>query len=184
MMSKEDMRVFFQTKQQFPVCTSSPDISDENLGWTAGVLVDGVPFVAELWQIADEQSITVIIPLQESLLPNWQGVVIAVEDATYPEEDVLESKEGDFTVRSASALTDKMGILDDFTTQEQLVAHVNYLCNMGVIAFTDIYENGGIQVLKDLSGHPVVAIHISLTMDGITVAHTSLEFQSFRQRAC
>lgn len=54
--------MYYESFTDFPICNHSVSINQNNIGYTQGILDGGIPFEAELWNNANGQSLSVVMP--------------------------------------------------------------------------------------------------------------------------
>ena len=52
---------YIQAIRPFPICNHIKDVGRDNLGYTQGIFVDGIPFEAELWSYGEELNVSFVI---------------------------------------------------------------------------------------------------------------------------
>lgn len=57
----EGMAVW-ETVYPMPICNHTQKVGKENIGYTQGITVDGIPFEADLTFVSDEETLHVILP--------------------------------------------------------------------------------------------------------------------------
>ncbi|MFQ9511822.1 MAG: hypothetical protein ACLRZ7_13155 [Lachnospiraceae bacterium] len=68
---------------------------------------------------------------------------------------------------------------DSNVDDEELHNYVEYLIQMGVIAFDSDFLNGNLHYLTDIEGNDLVSVEIILEEDGCVWAKTPLQFIDF-----
>lgn len=154
-----------------PVCNHTSEIGSENIGFTQGVLADGVPFEAELWETADGHRCMNVV-LSDCIEadstdgdPLQQGNAIGLrwgEQAT-----------------NHSVLTVGMAIRDLDISLEETIFYTSYLERMGLLSFVGEQCNGYVQTLTDVEGNDLIAVAVSLSEPEHLYATTPLSFRPF-----
>lgn len=144
------------------------DVGNENIGWTRGVMDDGVPFEAEMWLMNDELVVSIMMP---EMFTDSRSTCDLEED-DFGEESIQRCQESSIL---------KIGMVDrGFVTDIVVVQlYVEYLVNNGIIHFLNKYENGAVHLLTDKEKNNIAGVIITLNSHGEVWAETSLIFQNF-----
>jgi len=138
-----------------PICNHSVNnVSPENIGYTFGVLGDGVPFEAELWEFDGIRTVSVYIPDIFAMPKNFEPNEKTDKPIFF--ESHCERK-------SAAILNIGMAIREPCLTDEK--QYVDYLEEMGIVKYEGRVRNGGVEFFTDFEGNDIVCVHIDL--DGI-----------------
>lgn len=166
-----------------PVCNHTVEIADENIGYTRGVLCDGIPFEAELWTDRTEINMSVYWTVTGNFRCN--GEVIndkkSISGQDYVINKIIAYKyEKECYLNSALII----GMVDyGFSdNQEEIENCVQYLENMGIIVFTTDMRNGAVQYLTDCEGNNIIGVIICLENEIGKQAKTNLHFRDFPNR--
>lgn len=159
----------------FPICNHTQDVGKENIGYTQGITMDGIPFEAELECGAGEKTVHIILPEIPEFYDN--------EDVTY----IQDGKVLPFRVTATS--TDygvlKIGMVDkqkEFT-MKTLENYTYYLEKIGILNFTNQYYNGAMWALTDIEGNDLVEISVALKTKDLFYAECNLNFKPFPGRS-
>jgi hypothetical protein len=162
-------------------------IGKENLGWTSGILSNGVPFEAELWVFDQELCMSV-------MMPEFMSTPLEADEQADADMDVnvdmdidndIDQDLEDHTVVSSYERIEsgllKVGLFDRGTVYDNLtvIQYVEFLEKFGLIAFCGEEYNGGVHLYRDKAGNPIVEVIITLISQGEHCAETPLIFQSF-----
>ncbi len=171
----------------FPVCNHTVEIGKENLGYTQGIMMDGVPFEAELWTNDTETCVSFILPEEVlEIQDDDEEEGLWLEEVPYEEKGVPDNTvEGiELSKESADYSVLDIGMVDRGYINEVDVIeeYVSYLEDMGLLEYTTKLRNGTLRFLTDVEGHNVVCVIISLLIDGEVQARTPLNFRAFPGR--
>lgn len=162
---------YYESRYAMEQLNHSECVDHDNIGWTSGVLVNGIPFEAELWVMDNELSMSVMIPevLSEQLESSEQ----------------IEFNMEDNTVISCCARIengvlkvglDDVGIVYD---DEVIIRYVEFLEEFGLVTFCGEEYNGGGHRYRDKSGNHIIEVIVTLNSNGKTFAETPLAFRGF-----
>lgn len=179
----ESRELYVAAKYPFPICNHTENLGPENVGYTQGVLSDGTPFEAELWESKKTLASGLYIVMADNGL---------VKPELSPEEGVgalptmVDAEKGGYIKvwvdENYAILADGMVVLADheeFSTEANFRL-AKYLEEAGMVRCRD----SGIATWKlaDEAGHELIAASITLReSDGRVLATTPLEFRPFRQ---
>ena len=165
-----EMNTYEEARMDFPVCNHTKYVDDENLGYVQGILSNGVPFEAELWQTNGIMNLSVIIPeiiksdkQQENLL-NDGNITGFHNEVNAVNGGVL-----------AIGMVDR-GMVDDINV---IIEYVSLLKDHDIVEFESDMENGAVQLLTDVNGNDFAQIMIMLEADDELLAMTELDFRDF-----
>lgn len=169
----------------FPVCNHTEGVGPENIGYSQGVLSDGTPYEAELWNNREGgQSLTVLIPVQNFALSGHIAEIQENRKENTLNDLAAGKKEEDMELPSISS--SDCGVLaigmvedgeeDDITVTFQ---YVEYLAAAGILRFTGEIRNGFVGYMIDISGTELAYIIVTLSVRGRTDAETNLHFRPF-----
>lgn len=149
-------------------------IGSENLGWTKGVLSDGVPFEAEMWMMDGRLVLCVVLPelFKEEMVED-QNVVEVIEHS----KETRAFEQLDSGVLKMG--TKDRGFSEDYNV---IISFVEYLEEFQVVNFHGEYRNGAVHLLEDKEGNHIVGVIITLKENGEVFADTPLVFKNFDNR--
>lgn len=158
--------------KDFPVCNHN-GAHKENIGYTQGIMADGIPFEAECWACGNEKTISIIMP--------------EIEAFQYPEKDESgekdQGKEKGF--RSEIECHDGgilcIGMVDNgqekaFTIIER---YVRYLEENEVVLFNSTWCNGSVFYRTDILGNDLVEVKVTLKDTVEEYGDTALGFRPY-----
>ena len=165
----ESNKTFYESSYKMSGLNHTEEVSVENIGWTHGVLSNGVPFEAELWVMDNELTICIIIP-----------EIFKCDDEIEYECDVEENEVFEDERTESSIL--KIGTYDRgyVTDHALIIKYVEYLEEFGLITFLSNHRNGGVHLLRDREGNNIVAVMITLCTIKQAYAETPLVFKGFK----
>lgn len=177
-MHKTEDFMFLQATYPYPVCNhTSREVDSCNIGYAQGILKDGVPFEAELWKDVDNKLVALSIYLPE--LKEMYEEYNKIENTYDLEEDNIIAFEKTDEIDWQAVLCIGMVERDSNVDDEELHNYVEYLIQMGVIAFDSDFLNGNLHYLTDIEGNDLVSVEIILEEDGCVWAKTPLQFIDF-----
>lgn len=157
---------YIQTRYPFPECNYK-HITLENIkykGFSQGILLDGVPFVAELY------------------LKRQQRDTVAVFVLPYLEQmNVNNQRRGAQKRLQYSVLCEGLQIVDETIGERTLSSYLQYLEHMNLVNIPKNDLEAYAQVFYDKAGHKIVAIEIILSNLEKTEILIPLQFQSLPQ---
>ena len=162
--------MYYESFTDFPICNHSVSINQNNIGYTQGILDGGIPFEAELWNNANGQSPSVVMPeifiveQMDNISDEYRKVVTYRNQAESMHEGVL-------TIGMVDC-----GVIDDF---DLTIKYVDFLEEKGLIEFVAEMRNGTVFLNTDIEGHDLVNVTITLKEDGNFFATTPLQFRNF-----
>ena len=143
------------------------------MGYSYGTTKNGIPFMAEIWEQTDgDRAVAFYLPVMEGFM-KLEGVPL-VNEATDTKTFFVQKP-----VKAFHALCVGMadgGMVDDLSV---LFAYVRFLEECNLLAFSTDLQNAYAFLLTDVTGHDLIAITISLTIEGETVASTPLSWIPF-----
>ena len=172
---EDGVAAYYLAEKPFPVCNHTQKVDSANKGFCQGILVDGCPFEAEIWESGNVRLMGIILPQLE--LPERDpeedktsdsaehGNVIGFHNgADYPEESVLW-----------------FGMVDHGQEEELKVIryYIDYLKEAGLVSFPGDMENGAIFYCTDIAGNDLAKVNITLEENGEVLAETPLTFRPF-----
>ncbi len=167
-----------ETLYDFPICNHCESVSEENIGYTQGILKDGIPFEAELCQTKDELTLQVILPLIKDFYDEETlRKIKESQDEFNKENDILLPN-----VESIDATILAIGMIDGgYSDDPSLFIYVDYLEENDLVRFKTAYKNGALHYLEDSSGNHLVGVLITLEEHGKVLAETKLRFRPFKK---
>lgn len=173
---------FLEAIYAMPVCChTSQEITKENLGYTQGILVDGIPFEAEIWSEGKEyQNLMVYLPQIEELeVEDDDAKDLERSKETKGESNKICDFHNEVEVIIKAVLCSNMVDREIVANFDTIANYVEYLESKGVVSFYGDMRNGFILYLTDEEGNDVVAVSISLVDNGVKLAETHLTFRKF-----
>jgi uncharacterized protein (TIGR02452 family) len=158
---------YIQAVYPFPECNYNP-ISQNDiqmLGFSQGILKDGVPFGAELLQKKHQKEAVAVF-----VLPYLKQMHVDNQERV-GKKKVLNS-----------VLCYGMEVSDENIGEKTLMSYLQYLYYMNLINLKKSNIEAFIQVLYDRAGHKVVAIEITLRNPENVEVLIPLQFQPFAQK--
>lgn len=167
--------IFHESQYPFPICNHTQDVGKENIGYTQGITMDGIPFEAELECRAGEKTVHIILPK----IPEFDED----EDVTYIQDgNVLPFK---ITATETDYGVLKIGMVDkqEEFTMKTLENYTYYLEKIGILNFTSQYYNGAMWALTDIEGNDLVEVSVVLKTKELFYAECNLHFKPFPGRS-
>ena len=166
---------FYQANYPFVTYNfSQENISQENIGYSYGMTKNGIPFLAEIWEQADgDRAVAFYLPVIEDFM-KLEGVPL-VNETTGTETFFIRKP-----VKAYHALCVDMadyGMVEDLSV---LFAYVTFLEECGLLTFSTDLQNAYAFLLADVMGCELIAITISLTIEGEMVAAVPLTWIPFQ----
>ena len=159
--------------RDFPVCNHKQFLDKNNLGYCQGILTDGMPFEAELYECELGQGIAIIMPL---INENNEKRYDSVNAPTVQRKVIEFPMESGFI--DASILD--IGMVDHGEAGESEVhKYVNYFVDNDLVRFTTDIYNGAGWYRTDILGNDLIKIVITLSENGQIFADTNLNFRGF-----
>lgn len=163
-----------QAAYDFPVCNHIQCLTSENIGYCQGVLVDGMPFEAELYSCESGHGLAIVMPLLDN------SVAEKYDDSCLPSPDTnvigfaMSEQFTDYSILD-------IGMVDtgEVSDGETIHRYINYLVENGLIKFTTCMYNGAAWYRTDIAGNDLIKIVITLSERGQIAATTNLTFRSF-----
>lgn len=170
---------YYESRYTMEGLNHSLCIGKENLGWTSGLLSNGVPFEAELWVFDQELCMSI-------MMPEFMSTPFEADEQANANIDMdIDNDVKDHTVVSSYERIEsgllKVGLFDRGIVYDNLtvIQYVEFLEEYGLIAFCGEEYNGGVHLYRDKAGNPIVEVIITLISQGEHCAETPLIFQSF-----
>lgn len=166
---REKERKYYEAAYTMAGLNHTECVGEENLGWTKGVLSDGVPFEAELWLMDEELTLCVMLP------------DIFKTDNDETSQEAGECKRGKRQERQESCVL-KIGTFDRGYAQDfhTIIKYVEYLEESQLVEFCGERRNGAVHLFRDKEGNDIAGIIITLNEAGDIFAETPLVFKSFQ----
>ena len=151
---------------------SPRNIGRENIGYAHGVTIDGIPYMAEKWEIDGKVDVCFYLPVLEDLI---DGMDEAEEEKC---EAMAQSAER-YDVKGGQMLC--IGMVDNCVENEIPVmeAYFEYLDTVGLLEFTTQVRAAYYLLLTDINGNDVFALTVTLEEDGNVLAVTPLRWIPF-----
>ena len=182
-----------------PPCNYTECVDGDNLGYTQGIIGDGIPFVAELWKNDMGKNMSVLIP---NIYP---GECIYVneteEDLNHINEEPEEGSESKSTEKKIKKSKIRVGnrvgfnydvatvhlgilsiglyMLGEVYDLDMIVDYVDYIEENGLFKFLGSVCNGSVTILEDEDGFEYAYIAVMLDSEGVEEAVTDLNFRHF-----
>lgn len=172
----DDASKFFESTFDFPICNHTKEATEQNIGYTQGIMSDGTPFEAELWTNENEHQISVVMPV----LAEKDMSAVTVQNQMQCENVIGFHNE----VSSCDNSILCIGMVDCGIEDELsiIMQYVDLLENAGIVSFTTDMKNGAVFYLTDVNGSDLVRVDIALIVDGQATATTPLHFRAFPTR--
>ena len=173
--NKYNAKRYYKSEFDYPVCNHVLEVDSSNIGYTLGITHDGVPFEAELWKDSEEILLQVILPkiFDRAIDKNGRDVVLQHKN------DSIACFNSEAVKQSNSVLA--VGMIDDGYEEniDQIEEYLVFLEEKGIISFVSDMRNGGIYYLIDSNGKNLVGVIVSLRINNMEQASTTLEFRKF-----
>ena len=170
---EDDAPQQFQSDFPYIQYNFSPrNIGKENIGYAHGVTIDGIPYMAEKWDLDGKVDVCFYLPLLEDLLDG-----MSEEDLARCEE--LEENATRHEVKGGQMLC--IGMADNCVENEISVmdAYFEYLKEVDLLHFTSQVCEAYYMLLTDVNGNDVLALTVTLEEDGNVLAVTPLRWIPF-----
>lgn len=167
----EPTKVYNQAVCPFPICNHFIGIDKDNLGYAQGILQNGIPFEAELWNNENSRNVSFIVP-----------EIISFEEINDTQDDITGIHYYEETNYDSGVLDIGMvdeGIIDDL---DITIEYIQLLKENKLISFFNEIENGAVFLRTDLEGNKLVKIIVALEENGNQMAETDLVFRAFPDR--
>lgn len=161
---------YIRAEKRFPICNHTQEIDASNLGFCQGIVSDGNPFEAELWENEEEKALTVILPELE--------IPVQKTNSLGESSNVVGFKT-DYPYEDGSVLW--IGMVNNGQEHDDEIVqfYVDYLKESGLIEFAGDMENGAVIYCTDIAGSNLVNVTIALEEKGHILAETDLKFTPF-----
>lgn len=163
------MEYFYESDYELPKLNHHLNVGEENIGWTWGVMANGVPFEAELWVKNGEVNISVFLP----------EIILKVEyedpDQTSHDVTILPGK-----LKEGCGIL-KVGLMDRgyVTDYDTVITYVDFLEEYELIEFYGGERNGKIHRFCDKEGNETVEVMVALNTEEGFIGETPLVFRPF-----
>lgn len=177
---------YFEAGIPVPICNHNPELVEAcNVGYTTGIISDGTPFEAEIWEENDKVGLSIFLPLYPLGIQEYiekhkakerdrkELVVDGEKLVDHMLEDIMEYS-------WASVLAQGM---EEYSvdTDNDVIIYANYLEKAGIFKYTTKVCNGVLHFLTDLVGNRIVCLDVLLMQDGTQLAGTNLKFNLFEK---
>ena len=166
-------RSFSEVSEPFPVCNHALDVSNMNLGYTAGIITGGIPFEAELWKNDNSKVVSIYI-LEKTSKMN----VSEISNQKKDDNEHIIGFHSAVKYKDNAVLRVGMEALEELDN-DSIHKYVDYMIEVGLVSFTSNLLNGSGQRLIDIEGKNIVCIAIALESEGQLLADTPLHFCEF-----
>ena len=170
---EDDAPQQFQSDFPYIQYNFSPrNIGKENIGYAHGVTIDGIPYMAEKWDLDGKVDVCFYLPVLEDLIDGMNE-----EDLAKCEE--LEENATRYEVKGGQMLC--IGMVDNCVENEirVLEAYFDYLKAVGLLQFTTQVCAAYYLLLTDVNGNDVLALTVTMEEDGNVLAVTPLRWIPF-----
>ena len=201
-------KLFMESYHDFPICNHIQGIEPENLGYKPGVMVDGTPFEAEVYEYGEgsgrQRELAVIMSDGNINSDDARMFLEDMEEEEY-EFDYAELEDDDdldwgYVVHCKPVEKEKSnieGIHYDVEMQDMCVLPIGmvlrgqekdftilqyyyeYLIEMGLIQPTGDICSASVFYYTDCNGQDLVQIRTGLIIDGEQMAKCSMNFLDF-----
>lgn len=170
-LPEEEPMTYITSNYETPICNHVQGLTHENIGYTSGILIDGIPFEAELYEYETEKGKNVDIGV---MLPLLNERIISHKDNSNVTEFAYE-----ITAKENGILP--IGMLDNGYEEDDDIIHwyVNLINENKLINFTSCWWNGSVRYLTDVRGTKLAYVVISITVQDEEHAQSNLIFKNF-----
>lgn len=168
--SIDEIQAFYQATSGLPICNHTECVSKDNLGYVQGILRNGEPFEAELWENATSVNMSVVLPEQFDV-SDMKNNPLKKDNLMGFHNQVEDIHNGVLTI----------GMVDSGISTELSVTmqYVDYLKENGLVEFVGGMENGSVFYVTDVEGKDLVYVTVTLSEQDRVFAETSLHFVEF-----
>ena len=151
---------------------SPRNIGRENIGYAHGVTIDGIPYMAEKWEIDGKVDVCFYLPVLEDLIDG-------MDEAEDEKCEAMAQSAERYDVKGGQMLC--IGMVDNCVENEIPVmeAYFEYLDTVGLLEFTTQVRAAYYLLLTDINGNDVFALTVTLEEDGNVLAVTPLRWIPF-----
>lgn len=166
---------YFISKYEMPICNHVSCVTDDNVGFTMGIMKDGTPFEAEIFTYEKDRVKNVDIGV---MLPVLHGTSTCEEDEEDDDETVTEYRYSETAINNGIMY---IGMVEEYEEDnlDIIQYYVRYLVENGIIKFYTNYENGYVYYYTDQRGNMFAYVVINIMVDDNVVAYTMLDFNDF-----
>ena len=146
---------------------SPRNIGRENIGYAHGVTIDGIPYMAEKWEIDGKVDVCFYLPVLEDLIDG-------MDEAEEEKCEAMAQSADHYDVKGGQMLC--IGMVDNCVENEIPVmeAYFEYLDTVGLLEFTTQVRAAYYLLLTDINGNDVFALTVTIEEDGNVLAVTPL----------
>ena len=162
--------LYIEMAKNFPACNHIQMVGKENIGYTQGVMANGIPFEAELWLYKDCLNVSFVFPEVFKINEIEKNQLTSGNVTGYHSQ---------FEGTAAGVLTIGMvdrGYIDDV---DATIEYVTFLKDNGLLFFKTEIENGVVQLVTDINGEDLAHVTVLLKDENETLASTPLCFKDF-----
>ena len=151
---------------------SPRNIGKENIGYAHGVTIDGIPYMAEKWEIDGKVDVCFYLPVLDDLIDG-------LDEEEVEKCEAMEQSAECHDVKGGQMLC--IGMVDNCVENEIPVmeAYFEYLDTVGLLEFTTQVRAAYYLLLTDINGNDVFALTVTLEEDGNVLAVTPLRWIPF-----
>ena len=151
---------------------SPRNIGKENIGYAHGVTIDGIPYMAEKWEIDGKVDICFYLPVLDDLIDG-------LDEEEVEKCEAMEQSAECHDVKGGQMLC--IGMVDNCVENEIPVmeAYFEYLDTVGLLEFTTQVRAAYYLLLTDVNGNDVFALTITIEENGNVLAVTPLRWIPF-----
>lgn len=164
---------YIESGYDMPYCNHS-GASEENIGFSVGVMSDGTPFEAECWECGGTLALNVVIPQKAGFYSKKRCLENTDKKGNAPIPFYTQQEIYCFGLLCA-------GMVDGGEENDiQIIQeYVDYLVEMGLVNFSSEAYNGIIFYRTVELGNDLVEIIITLLEDDEVYANTNLKLRPF-----
>lgn len=172
---------YLEAEADFPVYNHIEGVGPENIGYAQGILPDGMPFEAELWENGENgRSMSFLLPvldLSSHRNTDPEGNPEKVDDLDPERESYLELP-GE-PERDCGVLA--IGMAENGTEDDETIVfqYAEYLEEAGIFRYTGELRKRFVEYMTDPRGNLLAHVIITLSEDGRTEAEADLRFRPF-----
>ena len=151
---------------------SPRNIGKENIGYAHGVTIDGIPYMAEKWEIDGKVDVCFYLPVLDDLIDGMDEEEVEKCEAMEQSAECHDVKGGQMLC---------IGMVDNCVENEIPVmeAYFEYLDTVGLLEFTTQVRAAYYLLLTDVNGNDVFALTITIEENGNVLAVTPLRWIPF-----
>ena len=152
---EEEGITFLTNEQDAPVLNHTLYATNKNIGYAQGIIVDGTPFEAELFEAGNSFGLAIYLPVFENGdEKNFADPKSKVNVSGFKFEDEAMD----------NSIMD-IGMVDGGIEEDDDIIHayVNYVVASGLVEFTTDMWNGYVAYRTDINGHDFAKILITLS---------------------